>query len=125
MLESRHPLTKSFGYAFGGLRVAFTKGRNYKIQALIGVLVIFFGFFVRLPLNEWIVIVLTIAFVLVLELINTSLEAIVDLVSPEIKEKAKIAKDVAAGAVLISSIAAIVIGVLIFLPKILGISWPE
>jgi diacylglycerol kinase len=59
------------------------------------------------------------ASVLILELINTAIEAIVDMVSPEIQEKAKIAKDVSAGAVLVASIAAVFIGGLIFLPKIL------
>lgn len=118
MLQSTHPLTKSFGYAFEGLKVAVLRGRNYRIQLLLGLGAVILGFFVDLSISEWAILVLTISAVLIFELMNTSIEAIVDLVSPEIRDKAKIAKDVAAASVLISSTASIIVGLLIFLPKI-------
>ena len=77
--------------------------------------------FLNLNPVEWLVLILTISIVLILELINTSVEALVDLVSPEVKDKAKIAKDVCAAAVLISSISSVIIGGLLFLPKLLAL----
>lgn len=77
------------------------------------------GVILKISPSEWFDIILIIAFVLILELINTALESIVDIASPEIQEKAKIAKDVSAGAVLVASLAAASIGAIIFLPKML------
>lgn len=118
MLESTHPLAKSFGYAFDGLLVALKKGRNFKIQIFLGFLSALAGFFFRITNFEWLILSIIISLVLILELVNTSIESIVDLVSPEIRDKAKVAKDVSAAAVLIASISSIVIAGIIFLPKI-------
>lgn len=79
------------------------------------------GLILKISLQDWIVLTLMIATVLILELINTAIEEIVNMVSPEIRNEAKIAKDVSAGAVLIASITAIFIGLFIFLPKIFGL----
>lgn len=119
MLEAKHPLTRSFSFAFDGIKVAIKKGRNFRIQLLLGAIASILGLILNLSTFEWIGLILIITFVLILELVNTSLEAIVDLVSPEIRGEAKIAKDVAAAAVLISSITSLVIGLVIFLPKII------
>lgn len=121
MLESRHPISKSFGFAFEGLKTAFLKGRNFRIQIAIAIFAVIFGYFLKLELTEWLDLTIIITLVLILELINTSLEAVVDIVSPEIREKAKIAKDVAAATVLLASAGSVVIGVLLFLPKILSV----
>jgi diacylglycerol kinase len=123
-MESKHSLLKSFGFAFNGLKTAILKGRNFRIQLAIGILAVIAGWALGLNFAEWLDLVIVISLVLILELINTSLEAIVDLVSPEIKEAAKVAKDVAAATVLIASIASVIIGVLLFLPKILKILTP-
>ncbi len=117
MIESKHSLTKSFGFAFEGIKTAVLKGRNFRIQAIFGIFAIFLGLILKINSLEWISLILTISFVLILELINTAIEAAVDMVSPEINPKAKIAKDVSAAAVLIASVGSIIIGVLIFLPK--------
>jgi diacylglycerol kinase len=109
----------SFKYAFEGLYTTLKTQKNYKIQIGLGILAVLLGLILKLSLLEWLVLIITINLVLILELINTSLESIVDLVSPEIHPKAKIAKDVAAAAVLISSITSILIGTFIFLPKII------
>lgn len=118
-MESHHSLFKSFKFAFDGVKIAVLKGRNFRVQLAIGALSIVLGLIFKLTPAEWLDLFLIINLVLILELINTSIESIVDLVSPEVHEKAKIAKDVAAAAVLITSFTSIVIGTFIFLPKIL------
>ena len=85
----------------------------------MGIAAVILGVILKISPSEWFDIILIIAFVLILELINTALESIVDIASPEIQEKAKIAKDVSAGAVLVASLAAASIGAIIFLPKML------
>ncbi|MCJ7805445.1 diacylglycerol kinase family protein [Patescibacteria group bacterium] len=114
-----HPLPKSFRFAFSGVRTALREEPNFKIHILIAILAAILGFFLKLAPIEWLVLTLTVAMVLILELMNTSLEVLVDIVSPEIHEKAKIAKDVAAASVLLASISAVIVGLIIFLPKIL------
>lgn len=120
-MESKHSLFKSFGFAFEGLKAAVIKGRNFKIQLTIGTLAVILGVILKLNFAEWLDLVIIIILVLILELVNTSIEAIVDMVSPEIQEKAKLAKDVAAATVLVASIGSIIIGVLLFLPKLLKV----
>ena len=116
--EHRHALIKSFEYAAAGLRGIILQERNFKIQLFIGLCAVIVGIFVKLNTSEWLDLVIVITLVLVFELINTSIEEIVDLVSPEYQEKAKIAKDVAAGTVLVASIGSVIVGILLFLPKI-------
>lgn len=120
-MESRHSLIKSFQFAFDGFRTAFIRGRNFRIQLGIFLLAIVAGIIFRIGLAEWLDIFLIAGIVLILELINTSLESITDLVSPEIHPKAKTAKDVAAAAVLVASTISILIGAFIFLPKVLAL----
>lgn len=69
--------------------------------------------------SEWLLLLFTISFVLIMELFNTALESIVNLVSPDVRPNAKIAKDVSAGAVLLSASVAVLVGIRLFLPKIL------
>jgi diacylglycerol kinase len=116
-MKPAHSLLKSFGFAFEGIKTEFKKGRNFRIQILIGTLAIILGAIFQISPTEWFDLILVIASVLILELINTAVEAIVDMISPEIQEKAKIAKDVAAGAVLVASIAAVFVGAFLFIPK--------
>jgi diacylglycerol kinase len=117
-MERKHSLFKSFKFAFDGIKTEFKKGRNFRIQILLGFLAIAFGIILKITLPEWLSLILVIASVLILELVNTAVESIVDMISPEIQEKAKIAKDVSAGAVLVASIAALFIGAVLFIPKI-------
>lgn len=117
-METKHSLFKSFKFAFSGLETAITKGRNFRIQIIIGVLSVILGIILKISSFEWLSLILIIAAVLILELINTAIEAIVDIVSPQIQEKAKVAKDVAAASVLVASIAAISIGTVIFIFQI-------
>ena len=118
-MESNHALIESFKFALEGLKTAIKKGRNFRIQVLLGTFAVALGIFYKISPSEWLDLILIIASVLILELINTAIEEIVNIISPQIQERAKIAKDVSAGAVLVASIAAVCIGGLVFLPKIL------
>ncbi|QQG42115.1 MAG: diacylglycerol kinase family protein [Candidatus Woesebacteria bacterium] len=117
-MEHRHSLLKSFRFAINGLKGVILQERNFKIQLFIGMLAVILGFALKLNLSEWLNLVAIITLVLILELVNTSIEEIVDLISPEFREKAKIAKDVAAACVLVASMGSIIIGALLFLPKL-------
>lgn len=117
-MERKHSLLKSFGFAFEGLRVAILRGRNFRIQIGIGFLSCILGLIFKLSAAEWLDLVIVITLVLILELVNTSIEALTDLASPEIQPKAKLAKDVAAATVLVASIGSVIVGALLFLPKL-------
>lgn len=107
--------------AFNGIRYVFRNERNIKIQLIFALLAILLSLILKINLIEFSVIILTIFFVLAFEFINTSIEVIVDMYTTEYNEKAKIAKDVAASAVTLTSICSLIIGCFIFLPKILQI----
>lgn len=114
----KSPLYKSFGYAFRGIGVTIRDERNIKIHLFVTALVIIAGFVLHISYTEWLICLLLFALVISLELVNTAVEAVVDLVTQERKPLAGKAKDTAAGAVLWSAIIAAVIGCAIFLPKI-------
>lgn len=112
-------LISSFGYAFEGIKKAFKAERNLKVHTFIMILVVIFGFILKLDTWEWITCIILFTLVIGCELINTSIEEVVNLLSPEIRPHAKYAKDIAAGAVLIFAIGSFVIGLIIFIPKII------
>lgn len=116
-MEGSHSIFKSFRFAFEGVLVAFKKGKNFRIQVFLGTVAGVIAYFFNFTLVEWAILAITISLVLILELINTALESVVDIVSPEVRNEAKIAKDVAAASVLIASLAALLIAALLFLPK--------
>jgi len=105
---------KSFIYAIHGLWSGIADQRNLKFQLAIAVVVIGAGFYLSITAIEWCLIILCIAMVIGLELVNTALENLVDLVTLERKPLAGKIKDIAAGAVLLVSISSVIIGVLIF-----------
>ena len=114
-----HRLVKSFTYAFDGLKYAFKYEQNILVHTLATILVIIAGIFLKISLTEWLVLALIIGLVIATELINTSIEATIDLITKDVHPLAKIAKDTAAAAVLVFGLTAIVIGCIIFVPKIL------
>lgn len=114
-------LINSFKYAWEGIVSSFKTERNMKIHILVMLIVILAGIWLKLSGFEWLICVLLFAVVISSELFNTAIETIVDMVMPYKNEKAKLAKDVSAGAVLIVAIAAVVIGGIIFIPKIIEI----
>jgi diacylglycerol kinase len=108
---------KSFSYAIQGINTFLKTQHNAWIHAFATVLVIVLGNIVRLSFSEWCLIFLAIALVFITEMLNTAIEFLTDLASPEFHPLAKKTKDVAAAAVLVASIIAVVIGVIIFVPK--------
>lgn len=112
-------LLVSFKYAWAGLRYAFITQRNFRIHTIIGTLAISLGIVLQITTVQMAIIGLTIALVMVLELLNTAIESVVDLtVKHTYHELAKIAKDCAAGAVLISAITSVIVASLILLPPL-------
>ncbi|HEY2341709.1 MAG TPA: diacylglycerol kinase family protein [Chthoniobacteraceae bacterium] len=111
---------QSFVDAFRGLKVLLVTQPNARIHACATVAAFALGWVLRLSGGEWAAIVLAIVLVWLTEGLNTAIEFIVDIVSPEKQRLAGWAKDVAAGAVLLASIGAVVVGLLVFLPKLLA-----
>jgi diacylglycerol kinase len=114
-------LIASFRFAFTGIAHAFRTQRNMQVHALITAVVIAVGVALQISMFEWAVLAVTIGLVFQAELMNTALEAIVDKASPERHPLAGVAKDCAAGAVFVAACAAVVVGVLIFAPRVLGL----
>ncbi|MEP6675900.1 MAG: diacylglycerol kinase family protein [Ferruginibacter sp.] len=110
---------QSFGFAFNGIRHCLPGGTNFKIQLLLGALIFFAGFFFGISINEWLILILCCIIVLTLEMINTAIEKMCDLVTTGFHPQIKIIKDVAAGAVLVSAAGSAVAGIIIFLPKLI------
>ncbi len=115
-------LIMSFRYAWAGVSYAFTTQRNFRIHTAIASLAISLGVFLGVTSTQMAIIVVTCAMVMVLELLNTALESIVDLtVKQTYHELAKIAKDCAAGAVLVSAVAAVLVAAFILMPPLWAI----
>lgn len=106
-----------FSFAWNGLIQIIKLEKNIKIHFFITVLVLCAGVFFHVSLMEWTILVLVVGFVLVTEIINSVIERVMDYLNPEIHPSAKLIKDISAGAVLLSAIISIVIGLIIFLPK--------
>lgn len=111
-------LMNSFKYAIQGILSSFKTERNMKIHVFIMILVISAGIILKINKYEWIVCILCFAIVIGGELFNTAIETVVDMVMPYKNEKAKLAKDVSAGAVLILAMGVAICGLIIFVPKI-------
>ena len=116
--DSRGRLARSFGHAFRGIGILLRTQANARIHATATVLVVAAGFWFGLSLGEWCAVVAAIGLVWTAEGVNTAVETVVDLVSPERHPLAGRAKDVAAGAVLCAAITALVLGSLIFGPRL-------
>jgi len=112
-------LRKSFGYAFKGIDDVIEHEPNMKIHVVVAILVVIMAIILKVSIIEWIILVLLIGAVLAAETINTTIENLVDMYTKEYDEKAKIVKDTAAGTVLILAITSAIIGLIIFIPKII------
>lgn len=109
---------RSFKYAFDGLKILLTEERNYVVHCLATIVIIGFGLFYRLRGSEWAMLLMVIGTVLITETLNTSIENIMDFVSTDHQPAIKRIKDISAAAVLISAIVSVLIGLIIFVPKI-------
>lgn len=112
---------KSFSYAFAGLRVLFREEHNSRIHAVAAVLAVAMGFLFRISPMEWIAVVIVIGMVFAAEIINSSIERTADFVKAERDDRKRDIKDLGAAAVLVCAIAAAVVGIIIFLPKIIAL----
>ena len=112
--------SKSVGFALNGIRCCFTQESHFKIHTLFTISVIAAGFFFKINHVDWLILLLCIAAVLAVELINTAIEELCNIVHKEIHPGIKLVKDMAAGAVLITAIAAATAGAVIFIPRILS-----
>lgn len=110
----------SFGYALEGIIYSFKKGTHFKIHIIAAVIVVILGFVYSISLLEWLVLILISSTVIASEAINTAIEETGNVLHPEHHPRVKLAKHCAAGGVLILSIAAVIIGLIIFIPKIFG-----
>lgn len=109
---------RAFGYAFRGFWYVLRTQRNAWIHAIASIVVVILAFWMKLPARDWGLLLVAIAFVWMAEIINTALEAVVDLASPQQHPLGEVGKDVGAAAVLIAAITAVVIGILILGPPL-------
>ena len=110
---------KSFKYAFSGISYVLETSRNFKIQLIFAVTSLMISFLLQITNSNYVILIATIMSVLILEILNTSIESIVDLVvKKDFSSLAKISKDTSAGAVLLASINSVIIAVYIFVPQI-------
>ncbi|PJF46773.1 MAG: diacylglycerol kinase family protein [Chloroflexi bacterium] len=118
-MKSPNPLA-SFRFAFEGIAYAFRTQRNFKVHCGVMLAVVVVGLAVRLAPAQWAILALASGLVFQAELMNTALEAVVDRVSPEFHALAKAAKDCAAGAVFLTALCAVVVGLLVLGPALLS-----
>lgn len=114
-------LKKSFTYAFKGVGHAFKYEQNFIVHSVMAFLAVLLGFLLKINNYEWLALILIIGLVLAFELINTALESLVDLVTDKYHELAALTKDTASSAVLVLALSSIIIGLIIFLPKIIDL----
>ena len=112
-------LIKSFGYAFSGLAKVFWEEKNFRIHSLIALIVIGLAFYWQIAVWQMAILILMIALVLILEIINTIFERLLDLLKPRIHQYVKDIKDMTAAIVFVGAWAAVLLGILIFLPYII------
>ena len=117
--KSLTKLLSGFRYAFNGLKILITEEHNAWIHLLAAIFVLIAGVVFHISTMEWVAVIFCIGWVFALELINTAIENTADFISQEKNEKIKKIKDLSAGAVLVAAIASAVIGLIIFLPKMI------
>lgn len=120
-------LVKSFKYAIAGLKSSLDDEQNIKIHFIAAFLVLILNIVLKVNVTEWIITIFLCGLVISAELFNTAIEYVVDLATNKIEEKAKLAKDISAGAVLSTAITSLIIGFIIYIPKIIeligGLKW--
>lgn len=119
--KRKYKYTETFKFALEGIRVSFINEKNIRFHFFFSVLVIVFAIIFNLTRTEWMFLLFAIAGMIVVEMINTAIERVVDLVTDQFHPLAGQAKDIAAGAVLIYAILSIIVGLIIFIPKILSL----
>ena len=111
---------KSQGHARSGLKLIFKNERNFRIDLTMALIVVIFGFLFKISHADWIAISLVISIVFVAETVNSAIEALCDTVSLEYKVNIKYAKDVSAGAVLVTALVSVITGLIVFMPYMIA-----
>lgn len=114
-------LKRSFRYAFKGCAYVFRTQPNLKVHLMVATIAIILGFLLKISVPEWLSLILVIGFVILLEFINTAIETLVDLYTEDYSFLAGVSKDVGAATVLVMAIVSVIIGIIIFLPKIINL----
>ena len=114
-----HNRIKAFSYAYNGFKILITSENSIQTQLVIAIFITIIGFVFNISITEWMFQILAIGIVLVVEFLNSSIEKLADFIHPNTHSKIGIIKDVAAGASLVASITAVIIGLLIYIPKII------
>ena len=111
---------KSFGYAVLGVAEVFKKEQNFKVHTLAAILALLLGYLLKISPWEWCFLVVVIALVFAFEMANTAIEKLCDVEEPNQNETIRAVKDISAGMVLVCAVGALVVGIVIFLPKIIA-----
>ena len=119
--KDKRKFSSSIKYCLEGINFVITNESNFKKEIVIGIIALLLSYILKISRIEFIIILIMIALVLTSEIINTSIEKVVDLYTKDYNNLAKIAKDVSAGSVLVMSIFSLLVGVIIFLPKIINV----
>ena len=109
-------LYKSFTYAFRGLGKTLKEEQNLQIQSIVGLVVIILGWYFRIEVEEWLILIVVIGLVILMELVNSAVERITDVLKPRLDSYVKEIKDIMAAAVMLASVIAVTVGLIIFLP---------
>jgi len=120
-MKGSHSLLDSFRDAIVGIFTALREEKNMRIHFTLLLLLLFLSFYFRLDNLEWAVVLLAAGGVIGLEMLNSAIERAVDLVEPQFHPLAALSKRLAAGGVLVAALVAVVIGILIFWPKVLAL----
>lgn len=109
----------SFKYAFNGLKILMIEEHNFRIHFIFSVIAVLLGIILKIDIIEWVFVCMSIALVVSMEAINSAIENLADFVSPEKNERIKKVKDISAFAVLSCAIMSLVVGCIVFIPKII------
>lgn len=120
-MHKKYSLIHSFGYAVGGIKNSLKYNINLRIHFVVAFFVVLASVILQITSEEFILVLLTIILVISTEMINTVVEEVIDLVTTDYKKQAEIAKDVAAGMVLVTALGSVIVGCIIFLPRILAL----
>ncbi len=113
-------LFKSFFYAFKGIHKVFKEEQNLRIQSFSALVVVIFGLIFNIKKTEWLILILFTVIVILMEIVNSAVERVTDILKPRIHDYVKEIKDIMAAAVMVSSIAAAIVGLIIFWPYLFG-----
>lgn len=117
-MNKKYTPRESFHFAFDGFRYALQTQKNLRIQLIVGIVVITVSTFLPMEAIEWVVLIILISLVIVAEILNTAVEKTIDLIVKEYDPQAKTIKDLSAAAVFFIAITSVIVGLIIYLPKL-------